>query len=422
MMGASAARQARWGGLQFGVISAGAIVAAASLAQVAVLGVRQPAAALGFLTLVTAGEICRFSLPGGGEVAPVASAGALGYCLLLAGAGHPAGQAVAVAAMAVLVGAAVHAAAGRELRWEAMASRLVPVAIVATSCLLVRHPDSSQSGGPWLIPAVLLMAASGLADILLGAVIRSARNRARIRTSLTDERRARGAVIAATGAAAVILAAGVQAAGPYGLLAFAVPILAVQVTFRRLASRRVAALQAARGLPRTLEVAGYVPVGHVRRVSELAVAVGRELAMTERELLDLEYAALLHDIGQISLPRPAPGGLAILSPPCDQSRIAAYGAQMITRAGGLDRVADIVRCQYDPLSSQQPAAMAGQVTASRPVPPLASCILKVVNAYDEMLGADRSPGRSAAILDLLRLDLVPAYDPRVIDALHRTLA
>jgi exopolyphosphatase/guanosine-5'-triphosphate,3'-diphosphate pyrophosphatase len=30
----------------------------------------------------------------------------------------------------------------------------------------------------------------------------------------------------------------------------------------------------------------------------LSVAVGREFGMTEQELLDLEYAALLHDIGQ----------------------------------------------------------------------------------------------------------------------------
>jgi hypothetical protein len=217
---------------------------------------------------------------------------------------------------------------------------------------------------------------------------------------------------AATGSAAVVLAVGVETAGPYGLLASAVRVLAVQVAFRRLASQHAATRQAARGLPRSLEVAGYVPVGHVHRVSELAVAVGQELAMTERDLLDLEYAALLHDIGQISLPRPMPGGLAILSPPCDQSSIAAYEAEMITRAGGSDRVADSVRCQYDPLGSQQPDAIASHLTASRPVSPLASRILKVVNAYDDMLGDDRSPERAAAILDLLGLDLAPALTLR----------
>ena len=45
-----------------------------------------------------------------------------------------------------------------------------------------------------------------------------------------------------------------------------------------------------------------------RRVSTLAVAVGRELGMSDSELRDLEYAALMHDIGQLSLTEPIPGG------------------------------------------------------------------------------------------------------------------
>jgi hypothetical protein len=43
-------------------------------------------------------------------------------------------------------------------------------------------------------------------------------------------------------------------------------------------------------------------------VAQLSVAVGRDLGLSERELQDLEYAALLHDIGQLSLSEPIPGG------------------------------------------------------------------------------------------------------------------
>ena len=36
--------------------------------------------------------------------------------------------------------------------------------------------------------------------------------------------------------------------------------------------------------------------------------------MSEPDLLDLEYAALMHDIGQLSLADPIPGGATVLRP------------------------------------------------------------------------------------------------------------
>ena len=70
--------------------------------------------------------------------------------------------------------------------------------------------------------------------------------------------------------------------------------------------------------------------------------------MSEPELLDLEYAALMHDIGQLSLAEPIPGGATVLASPEDQRRIAGLGASVIEQAGVLDRVAEIVRCQSLP--------------------------------------------------------------------------
>ena len=40
--------------------------------------------------------------------------------------------------------------------------------------------------------------------------------------------------------------------------------------------------------------------------------MGRELGLAEMDLLDLEYAALMHDIGQLALPDPIPGGATVL--------------------------------------------------------------------------------------------------------------
>lgn len=42
--------------------------------------------------------------------------------------------------------------------------------------------------------------------------------------------------------------------------------------------------------------------GHSRRVSYYSVLIGRELGLSEENLLFLRYAALLHDIGKIGIP------------------------------------------------------------------------------------------------------------------------
>src|ERR1044071_4299652 len=101
--------------------------------------------------------------------------------------------------------------------------------------------------------------------------------------------------------------------------------------------------------------------------------------MTEEELLELEYAALMHDIGQLSLPDPIPGGATVLASPAEQRRIAELGAGGIEQPGVLDKVARIVRRQSDPY--KPPEEPAEEVPA--PGPPLASRIIKAANAYDD---------------------------------------
>jgi hypothetical protein len=114
------------------------------------------------------------------------------------------------------------------------------------------------------------------------------------------------------------------------------------------------------------------------------VAVGRELGMSEPDLLDLEYAALMHDIGQLSLRDPIPGGATVLVSRGDQQRIAELGAEVIAKAGVLDRVAELVRCQSLPARGTDPAAAA-----------VGSRIIRAANAFDDLVGGstDREPQR-----------------------------
>jgi hypothetical protein len=64
--------------------------------------------------------------------------------------------------------------------------------------------------------------------------------------------------------------------------------------------------------------------------------------MSERDALDLKYAALLHDIGQVALREPIPERATVMAAPADQQRIALGGSQIVRQTGVLDRVAVIL--------------------------------------------------------------------------------
>ncbi len=125
---------------------------------------------------------------------------------------------------------------------------------------------------------------------------------------LRDELRAVcgiGSAVIATGA---VMALAVAVVGLWALPVFSVPLLLAQMSFRRYAAVRATYRQTIASLARATEVAGYTPAGHARRVAALSQAVGRDLGLTEPELAVLEYAALMHDIGQLSLVDPVPAG------------------------------------------------------------------------------------------------------------------
>jgi response regulator RpfG family c-di-GMP phosphodiesterase len=177
-----------------------------------------------------------------------------------------------------------------------------------------------------------------------------------------------------------------------------------------------------RALARVTEIGGYVEMGHADRVSRLAVAVGRELGMTEPNLLELQYAALIHDIGQISLSDPIPGGATVLVSPEDQRRIAELGAEVIEQAKVLDSVAEIVRRQSDPYPDGGPAGAAGSTAEGSAAPPLSSRIIQAVNAFDDLVGSSADAMRATAVVERLRLDASAEYDPGVVEALSRIIA
>ncbi len=51
-----------------------------------------------------------------------------------------------------------------------------------------------------------------------------------------------------------------------------------------------------------IEMANREPEGHTQRVTDLALAIGQQMGLNEKDLANLRRGALLHDIGKMNIP------------------------------------------------------------------------------------------------------------------------
>lgn len=380
-----------------------------------------------FALFIAIGEVMRLTLPGGRQSAPLASAGALAFALLpqwgpQAGPGVPLALAVTVVTVGSVVGSVPRAFARRSVLIEEIARRVIVTLVAAflfhaMQVLLetynVVEPGTlgdDPTGAGWTAAAMALAAvAASVVDALLAAGLRSASERVPFGTAVLDEARALVGISSAIAATGVLIALSYPTMRLGALPVFAVPLLLTQFSFRRYATIQATYLQTIRSLSKVTEVGGYTETGHSRRVSRLAVTVGREMGMSQRDLDDLEYAALMHDIGQLSLSDPITGGATTMVSPLDQRQIAELGGGIIRQAGVLDKVADIVERQSDPYRPHR-----GQLDSELP---LESRIIKAVNAYDDLVGASMESDRKLQAIERLALGTDREFDPQVVDTL-----
>lgn len=388
-------------------------VALAALIDVLAAGVADPRAAVVFGALVALGELLRLNLPGDRAGAPIAVTAAFGYALLVRIGPSPARQGalqvVAVVAIATTVGVLPRLVAGRPVGLVGMAIRVLAVA--CTAAVFRPLAGAVRVDGHWWFALTVmapLIAAAWSLELVLTAALRSRALPAGFVTTLGDELRVQTPLGVAVGSFAVLIVFATEVMGLLALAVLLAPLLVTHVAFRKYAGIRATYLQTVRALARVTEIGGYVQPGHCDRVSQLAVAVGRRLGMTEPELVELRYAALMHDIGQLSLPDPIPGGATVLVSSQQRRRIAALGAEVVREAKLLDSVAEIVRRQGDPC----PVGAAGG-----DLPPLGSRIIRAAGVYDDLVGASAEPARTAAAVAHLRSGCGREYDPNVVAAL-----
>ncbi|WP_030291279.1 HD-GYP domain-containing protein [Streptomyces katrae] len=408
------------------VRGAAGVLTLAGLGHTLWYGVVEPGTALAFGALIACGELARRD-PGDArdrsagrdaaedrQPAPLGSAGALAYALLGPNAAqsthHGVLQIVAVVVAGALAGIVPHIARGRGPAADHLARRVLTVAFAAVCFQPLYNSGRLEHGigqGPYLVLFLLfLLGLTALCDAVLAAAPAGARTGRPYGPLLRDELRAQlgiGSAICATG---VVMALGVAVAGLWALPVLCVPLLLTQLSFHRITAIRTTYRQTITSLARATEIAGCTRPGHSRRVAALSCAVGRELGLSERELTVLEYAALMHDIGQLSLVDPVRAGATAGLPAAEARRIAVLGGEVARQTGVPAEVAVVVERQADPYRDQ----------------PALARIVRAVNAYDDLLGGTRHPGGSLAVLEQLRLGTGRDYQPEVVECLARVLA
>jgi hypothetical protein len=378
-----------------------------------------------FALAIVLGEWFHLSAPGFRGAAPIAMASAFGLALTteLPGGTHVSYGApfvLAVTSVAMALGATVRVVAGRETSIVETTGRFVAIVVVTLGyrvAVLSQAPGTTAPDDgpkPWQYAALMLgiCMVALVTDALFTSVLRAATATVNLRRTFLEEFRSSFALSMAVAVTGVLIALAAPPLGVAALPLFLIPLVLTLFAFRRYVSIRATYLQSIRTLSRLTDAAGYTPAGHSERVAALAVRVGRELGLSERELLDLEYAALLHDIGQVALVEPIPGGATVLAAPADQRRIEADTVAIVRETGVFEGVAQILEHQTTPY--RQVRELGEEI-------PLTSRIVKVVNAYEDLTAGARSVRAREAAVERIYLGLGYEYDPRVVDALLKSI-
>lgn len=243
-----------------------------------------------------------------------------------------------------------------------------------------------------------------LVDASLRALRQPARgNRSRLWTSI----RTLAPIHVAIASAGGLFALAEPVLGGWAYLLFLAPIAATQHAFAQLAEIKRTFGQTIDALSKVPELAGYTRQGHAQRVAALAREISIDLGEDTRCVEDVRIAALLHDIGRMRVATPE---RLLESAPQD---LADSGAAVVRATTVLPRVAVIIQRQHEPYRNSL-----GRVDRTHP---LASRIIRVASAYDELTAEGTGAISPGDALSRLAGQAGTEFDPRVIDSLERAL-
>ncbi|MEX1195815.1 MAG: diguanylate cyclase [Dehalococcoidia bacterium] len=168
-------------------------------------------------------------------------------------------------------------------------------------------------------------------------------------------------------------------------------------------------------LSSALDIRDTLTHRHARRVARMSAFVAREMKLSEPQVLQIEYAAALHDIGKIGVADSILNKAAALdeSEWHDMRRHSELGFKVLNGIDFLGESAEIVYSHHERYDGEgYPRGLAGEEIA------LGARVFAVVDAYDAM--TSRRPYREAipqedALEEIMRHS-GRQFDPQVVEA------
>lgn len=169
--------------------------------------------------------------------------------------------------------------------------------------------------------------------------------------------------------------------GVWTIALFVIPLFLARYSFQLYLDMREAHINTVAALTSALDASDPFTHGHSFRVSRYALRIAQAMGMSSRELEMLEYAALLHDIGKISVQN----DILLKVGPLTEDEWKSLkshpniGADIVEQLKFLKEAAKVIRCHHErPDGTGYPRGLRENEI------PLGAHILNVVDAFDAM--------------------------------------
>lgn len=208
--------------------------------------------------------------------------------------------------------------------------------------------------------------------------------------------------------------------GIFGILLFFLPLLLARRSFELYTKMRKMYLDTIRALAAAIDAKDPYTKGHSERVAKTSVALAQELNLSGRDIENIEYTALLHDIGKIGIADNILGkNSSLTNKEFDKIKEhTVMGAKIIEP---VDFLKDSYKAIYHHHERYDGKGYPDGIK-SEDIPILAR-IIAVADAYDAM-GSDR-PYRKKLNMDEILKELKDQsgkqFDPEVVKALISVL-
>ncbi len=155
-------------------------------------------------------------------------------------------------------------------------------------------------------------------------------------------------------------------------------------------------------------------IEHGMRTASYSLVLGRILSLTDNELTDLYHAALLHDLGKMTLPNEMiqQDGVSIISDYFMTECTPQVGADMLRPWPTLQNIATLIALHHERWDGTGlPFGLRGKLI------PLGARILSLADTVDQLLTqkSDSFSAQATAVVQILRTLSGSRFDPKLVE-------